>query len=363
MSAEHRQFGPYPYGHSSNDIFLDDQAGTVNFQYFARYFDEVSLPMDIAKKCLGDHYSQWGGRTRTAPQVRFVKLSSLRKYGRLLPYHELRDELVEHTQISSFTLSGPLTMWPREALFEKTPCIFVSHRWQSYDHPDPDGTHLQLIIERLDGLSPQRQATAHDEIYVWIDYCCLPQKRGPHALSPEDLETLHAGLEFLSQIVKSCDLLILYSQDYLDRVWCYTEIFVWLAKVAEQNSHSKLIGRPLFDSILTRSGASGNQTTGGSEKTLLPLHDFIVRNLVYRGFGGASEEAVAIFEPIFDYCHTAIDSASYTLGAYEAEYIPNLVRFMCNTWYEFQQKGCSCEEDVELCLYSVVNSLKFINGL
>jgi hypothetical protein len=110
MTAEHRRFGPGPYAHSPDDVFLDTRAGTINFDYFAPYFDEVSLPIDVAKRCLGNQYSQWHGRTSATPQVRFVKLSTLRKRSRLLSYQELRNELVDYTKISSFKLSGPLTM-------------------------------------------------------------------------------------------------------------------------------------------------------------------------------------------------------------------------------------------------------------
>ena len=39
-----------------------------------------------------------------------------------------------------------------------------------------------------------------DEIYLWIDYCCLPQAQGGEQFSDEDLEHLRAGLAVLPNL-------------------------------------------------------------------------------------------------------------------------------------------------------------------
>lgn len=359
MSATRQIFGPYPYGHAATDVFTNIDQGIINFEYFRPYFDQVSLPMDLAQRCMGDRYSQYQGPKPEVPCIRFLNLSTLRKYDRLPSFAQLRNELIDHRDIQSFKLAGPLSMWPRDEIIQKTPCIFLSHRWQSPEHPDPDGAHLRAILEKLDAVKDRSSNLNDTSIFLWIDYCCLPQRRGSQPLSDEDRESLRTGLMFLPEIVKSCDLMILQSPDYMDRVWCYTELFVWLSKIAEQSFHSKLHGRPLFESIQTRNAKDLDSLPAGK---LLPDEEFIVANLVFRGYGGTADQLLDIYRPIFDYTHGAIDSASYTLGAYETEYIPELIRFMCNAWHALQQKGCALSEDLEICLSTIVRALKFVNG-
>ena len=315
--------------------------------------------MDLAQRCMGDRYSQFQGPKPDVSGIKFLNLSTLRNYDRLPSYAQLRDELIDHREIESFKLAGPLSMWPRDETIGKTPCIFLSHRWQSPEHPDPDGAHLRVIQEKLDGVKERSRNLTDSSIFLWIDYCCLPQRRGGQPLSDEDRESLHAGLMFLPEIVKSCDLMILHSPDYMDRVWCYTELFVWLSKIAEQSSHSKLQGRPLFESIQTRKTKDLDSLPAGK---LFSPEEFILANLVYRGYGGAADELLEIYRPVLDYAQSAVDSASYTMGSYETEYIPQLIRFMCNAWHALQQKGCTLSEDLEICLSTIVRALKFVNG-
>jgi hypothetical protein len=69
-------------------------------------------------------------------------------------------------------------------------------------------------------------------VYLWIDYCCLPQDE-TEGRSERDAVEFEAGLKAIADVVKSCDLLVIYSPDYMSRVWCYTELFTWLCKVRE----------------------------------------------------------------------------------------------------------------------------------
>src|SRR5678815_6169832 len=165
--------GPYPYGHKLSDIFLDVDRGAINYEYFQPYFDQVALPLDVAKVCLGEHYSQY-----QAPQqvefVKFVKLSTLRSKPRIPSYQEISTELVDFKDISQFKLVGHLRAFGGDDVFSKTPCVFVSHRWQSIEHPDPGGNRLGQILERFDAIQ-RASETAMPEVYLWIDFCCLPQ--------------------------------------------------------------------------------------------------------------------------------------------------------------------------------------------
>jgi len=59
MPNDPPRVGVYAYGHKATDVFLDPAAGTINFDYFKTYFDQVALPLELAKDCLGRSYSQW----------------------------------------------------------------------------------------------------------------------------------------------------------------------------------------------------------------------------------------------------------------------------------------------------------------
>jgi len=356
MNGNRQLFGPYPYGHSVTDMFTDSQHTLINFEYFRPYFDRVSLPMDLATRCLGDHYSKYGDSVKEAGFVKFVPFSVLRTHERFPAYDEISGKLIDHSRIPGFILAGPLSVWGGKDIFSTTPCVFLSHRWLSPEHPDPDGAHLQTVIQRLERVNAATDG-AEREVYLWIDYCCLPQRRGGRPLTDEDQERLRAGLVHLPEIVKSCDLMILESPDYVKRVWCYTELFVWLCKIAEVGPLRNLRGSPLFDSILARNA----DQTPFVGKSGPPLRDFITANLVFRGYGGSAGDLLEIYEPIDEYCSSTIDSAGYTMGAYEGEYLPHLIRFMCNSWYALQQKGCAVRQDAELCLNVIVKALTFIS--
>ena len=151
MADSNEIFGPSPYGHKLTDIFLDVDRGVINYEYFQPYFEQVALPLDVAKVCLGEHYSQYRAPVQVE-FVKFVKLSTLRSRPRIPSYQEISTELVDFKDISHFKLVGHLRAFGGEDVFSKTPCVFVSHRWQSVEHPDPSGTRLGQILERFDAI-------------------------------------------------------------------------------------------------------------------------------------------------------------------------------------------------------------------
>ena len=313
----------------------------------------------MAKASLGEHYSQF--RTPVKVEfIKFVKLSTLRNRARIPSFHEIGAELVDYKDIPTFKLVGQLGAFGGEDVFRKTPCVFVSHRWQSVEHPDPTGTRLGQILQRFDAISRASDG-ALAEVYLWIDFCCLPQ-RVSRQLSAADLERLRGGLGRLAEVVKSCDLLVLDSPDYIGRAWCYAELFVWLTKVAEVGSTDNLEGSGIFRSVLSNHLFTGNRRfAGGSD-----AHHFdksVVSNLQLRGFGGSGSDILDIYRPIRDYTHTAIDSANYNMGAFEGEYLPALIGFMCTAWHILQQKQCTDRNDIEVCLRVIVDALKFVGAL
>ena len=358
MADSNEKYGPYPYGHKLTDVFLDVDRGVINYEYFRPYFDQVALPLDLAKASLGKRYSQFSTPVE-ADFVKFVKLSTLRSRARIPSFQEIGGELVDYKDIANFKLVGQMRAFGGEDVFRTTPCVFVSHRWQSVEHPDPTGTRLGQILERFDAISRASDAPPA-EVYLWIDFCCLPQ-RVSGQLSPADLERLRGGLGRLAEVVKSCDLLVLDSPDYVGRVWCYAELFVWLAKVAEVGFTVNLKGSGIFRSVLSDHLFTDDQRSiaswGGSGAHQLDRS--IVTNLQFRGFGGIGSDILDIYRPIRDYTHTAIDSANYNMGAFEGEYLPALIGFMCTAWHILQQKQCTDRNDREVCLRVIVDALKF----
>ena len=347
-----KRFGPSPYNHSMSDVFLGAKSGQINFEYFRPYFDEVSLPIDLARECIGEHYSQNAATGAGDPFIKFITLSALRRHERLPPYHIIKDELVDYRDVDGFTLAGPLSMWGGKNLYASAPCVFISHRWLTPVHPDPDGAHSREIIRRFDERpsSTPHEADELGEVYMWIDFCCLPQPRSQR-LSTEDQQRLHDGLKLLPELVKSCELMILDSPDYIERAWCYTEFCIWLCKLKEITAFSGVLPR---SKVFPAKGIPGDAYP-------VSHTDRLVRFLAARGYGGSRESLLQIDEYIERYSNDAIESASYNMGAYDDEYVPNLIAFMCTSWYRLRQMPCTESSDKAICLNAIVKALKFAN--
>ena len=88
---------------------------------------------------------------------------------------------------------------------------------------------------------------------------------------------------------------------------------------------------------------------------------FVREYVAFRGYPGDPAALDAVYKPIFDYVTSAKDSAGYNMGAYEHEYLPELVAFMCNAWYLLQQKQCAVATDRDLCLKVITKALTFGN--
>ena len=54
-----------------------------------------------------------------------------------------------------------------------------------------------------------------------------------------------------------------------------------------------------------------------------------------------------------------MESANYTMGKFEHEYIPMLIGLMCDTWPTLQEKHCTDGRDLEVCLRVIVDALRF----
>jgi len=89
----------------------------------------------------------------------------------------------------------------------RAPVLFISHRWMSAGHPDPDGATLARLLEIGDA-------------YLIIDYCAFPQP----PFHADDALHLNYILSHMSKLMQN--VVILRSDDYLDRGWCVYEYLI-----------------------------------------------------------------------------------------------------------------------------------------
>jgi len=353
MTASDR-YDPTKAGQPMNAMFVDVQRRLINYEYFQDYFDRLALPRALAEHCLRDVFEEDSRRGTSAEYVAFIRRSTLQRLERLPNHRDVQAELVDYRHIDNLVLQGPLSWWDEDHdSIDASPCVFVSHRWQSTDHPDPDGTTLRQILSRLEQIP--------GEVYLWIDYCCLPQSRAGTTPTAEETWQLQRGLARMSEIVKSCDLLILYTEDYLDRVWCYTEIVVWMCRVAAAGSRYNDDQTRLFRSALTRQLIPAARRSSGFH-----LREATVANLRFRGYAGTDDDLLAIYRPIDHYCSSMIESAHHHLGmsnAFDTEYLPTIIRFLGDTWTMLQDKQATQPDDVEICFRIIVDALKFSRQL
>ena len=87
---------------------------------------------------------------------------------------------------------------------------FISHRWGSPEHPDPDGEKLQFLKNYFP-----------DDCLIWMDYLCLPQE--PRV--GKELEEFIEGIKSVPSLVRSSWFCAIESnqEHYKDRAWCQFE--------------------------------------------------------------------------------------------------------------------------------------------
>lgn len=121
----------------------------------------------------------------------FIKGIDLVSFNKLPSYNSLYSKLVPYKNA-------------------KQNLIFISHRWLSSKHPDPDGKKMELVKKHIN----------HDA-YYWIDYTCLPQNNR----TEDEEKKFREILKLLPSLFFKVDFLIirLDNDDYFKRAWCYLE--------------------------------------------------------------------------------------------------------------------------------------------
>lgn len=96
-----------------------------------------------------------------------------------------------------------------ESSWSAHPVLFISHRWEALEHPDPRGDQLA----RLRGLN---------DCFLIYDYCSFPQDSRS--------EVLKLILDNMTSLVTN--VVVLNSSDYAQRGWCLYEYLIASFKVA-----------------------------------------------------------------------------------------------------------------------------------
>jgi hypothetical protein len=106
--------------------------------------------------------------------------------------------------------------------------LFVSHRWETKEHPDPAGKDLQTLIFILKDI-PSSTISNFDYILIdsiWIDYCCVPQK----VKSEKEKKLKKYLISQIDRIQESCYTLVLWPSSEVtsikSRAWCLLELIV-----------------------------------------------------------------------------------------------------------------------------------------
>jgi hypothetical protein len=101
--------------------------------------------------------------------------------------------------------------------------VFVSHRWITSEHPDPDGVQLRELQRRLRGLIEEDKSL--EAAFLFYDYSSIPQR--PRT-AQEDLD-FERDIGALRDIAQLADKFIILSEsytDYKERAWCFFEFVV-----------------------------------------------------------------------------------------------------------------------------------------
>ncbi|XP_065055519.1 uncharacterized protein LOC135684007 isoform X1 [Rhopilema esculentum] len=91
---------------------------------------------------------------------------------------------------------------------------FLSHRWDTRDHPDPNGVKSRICAD----YSRVRTQTFNEEVFYWIDYSSIDQE----GMAP-----------FIAALPLYCSgaqiIMVPYNEEYEDRGWCLVERLAYAA--------------------------------------------------------------------------------------------------------------------------------------
>jgi len=142
---------------------------------------------------------------------------------KFIPFEELRD---------AAQLKVLDTISAAEDFAEYRIIVFFSHQWLAWDTPDPDGVHYRCIEGALNQIAAQSKMKLK-ELWVWLDYSCMPQQNPTTlSLAVSDLSEVAALASYFVVVTPTtihCDThLICDTASYQSRGWCRLEQFSYV---------------------------------------------------------------------------------------------------------------------------------------
>ena len=123
--------GLYPWNQRMEALFSDVDERTIDYAYLQPFFEQVALPLPLARECLGETLKSRPAAAESDRFIKFVKLSTLERHSRLPAYQEIEAELVDARDVGEFAVQGRLSLWGGKDDHYESPCLFVSHRWST----------------------------------------------------------------------------------------------------------------------------------------------------------------------------------------------------------------------------------------
>eukprot|EP00397_Hematodinium_sp_SG-2012_P019682 GEMP01020237.1.p1 GENE.GEMP01020237.1~~GEMP01020237.1.p1 ORF type:complete len:768 (+),score=169.15 GEMP01020237.1:172-2475(+) len=137
----------------------------------------------------------------------FEKMGSLKSHEDLLTEGDILHDLFQLDKKTSF-------------------CTFCVHEWLDHRHPDPYKIHYRTALSYAsEKMEAVEQLGSKTQVYVWVDYCCLPtttstgQKDIPCYIARSDSLVVVAPF-YRHSSGRVCD-----SKSFYRRGWCTLEIF------------------------------------------------------------------------------------------------------------------------------------------
>jgi len=209
--------------------------------------------------------------------VCFMPFQHFRKAGTLLSHEQARDR----------HLLGPVLDMHAQCIefVRGHPTVFFSHQWSGFGHPDPSGKQFELMVKAGLELCAQERFQP-SELYVWCDYCSVPQANPyTQSLSIATLGVYASLCEYFVVIAPpikhdplgtTCDL-----ESYKRRGWCRLEQWAHLTAAGTERlyvatgepSAPGKRGEPVLRAIGGRGALAGASENGDgkSDKSELLL--------------------------------------------------------------------------------------------
>ncbi|KAF9456600.1 hypothetical protein BDZ94DRAFT_1275255 [Collybia nuda] len=133
--------------------------------------------------------------TRWTRILRNIKsLEALLESSKLFWFFQLKESFVQQKLLgkwNSDSLDAYILLPLEHGFANNQDCFFISHYWNTPEHPDPQGHDMRLFLEDIGQT---------EWSYVWVDWTCMPQSPRTEAES----YYFKNMLQFIPTLVRDC---------------------------------------------------------------------------------------------------------------------------------------------------------------